>query len=85
MGDFDNDGDLDMFITQAYVPPTFTKKAVNKLCKNLLMETGTPSFERVTDGILVNDSGYTFGFAWGDFDNDGYLDIAAANTFGENQ
>ena len=84
-GDYDNDGDLDMFITQAYVPPGFTQKLVNKLFKNLLMETGTPSFEKITDGILVNDSGYTYGFAWGDYDNDGDLDIATANTYRENQ
>lgn len=84
-GDYDNDGDLDMFITQAYVPPSFTQKVVNKLYKNLLTETGSPSFEKITNGILVNDSGYSYGFAWGDYDNDGDLDVATANTFGENQ
>ena len=84
-GDYDNDGDLDMFISQAYKGPAFTEKLVNKLYKNNLMETGTASFEKVTSGILVNDSGYTYGFAWGDYDNDGDLDLAAANTFNENQ
>ena len=84
-GDYDNDGDLDMFISQAYKGPTFTEKLVNKLYKNNLMETGTASFEKLTSGVLVNDSGYTFGFAWGDYDNDGDLDLAAANTFNENQ
>ncbi len=84
-GDYDNDGDLDMFIADAYVPPSFNQKTVNRLYKNLLAESGTASFEKVTSGILVNDSGYTYGFAWGDYDNDGDLDIAAANTFGENQ
>ncbi|MCB0726294.1 MAG: VCBS repeat-containing protein [Ignavibacteriae bacterium] len=84
-GDYDNDGDLDLFISQAYVPPGFTQKLVNKLFKNMLIETGSASFVKVTDGILVNDSGYTYGFAWGDYDNDGDLDIATANTFGENQ
>lgn len=84
-GDFDNDGDLDMFITQAYVPPNFTQKLVNKLYKNMLRETGLPTFERITIGQIVSDSGYSYGFAWGDYDNDGDLDIATANTFGENQ
>jgi len=84
-GDYDNDGDLDMFISQAYKGPTFTEKLVNKLYKNNLMETGTATFEKVTTGILVTDSGYTYGFAWGDYDNDGDLDLAAANTFNENQ
>ncbi len=84
-GDYDNDGDLDMFITQAYVAPTFTQKLVNKLYKNLLMESGTASFQKITTGDIVNDSGYSYGFAWGDYDNDGDLDVAVANTFDENQ
>lgn len=84
-GDYDNDGDLDMFISQAYVPPTYTQKLVNKLYKNLLRETGTASFEKITNTSLTTDSGYTYGFAWGDYDNDGKLDIALANTFNENQ
>ncbi|MEO8664479.1 MAG: FG-GAP-like repeat-containing protein [Ignavibacteria bacterium] len=84
-GDYDNDGDLDMFISQAYVPPSLTVKLVNKLYKNNLMETGTASFEKVTGSGLTSDSGYTYGFAWGDYDNDGDLDIAMANTYSENQ
>ncbi len=84
-GDYDNDGDLDMFITQAYVAPTFTQKLVNKLYKNLLMESGTASFQKITTGDIVSDSGYSYGFAWGDYDNDGDLDVAVANTFDENQ
>jgi len=84
-GDYDNDGDLDMFVSQAYVPPNFTIKLVNKLYKNMLIETGAAMFQKITSGELVNDSGYTYGFAWGDYDNDGDLDIACANTFGENQ
>jgi len=84
-GDYDNDGDLDMFISQSYIPPAFTQKTINKLYKNKLMETGTASFEKITAGQIVNDSGYTYGFAWGDYDNDGDLDVACANTFGENQ
>jgi hypothetical protein len=84
-GDYDNDGDLDMFITQAYVGPSFTQKAVNKLYKNLLMETGSASFQKITAGEIVSDSGYSYGFAWGDYDNDGDLDVAVANTFDENQ
>ena len=84
-GDYDNDGDLDLFVSQAYVPPAFTVKLVNKLYKNLLIETGNASFQKITNSALVRDSGYTYGFAWGDYDNDGDLDIALANTFNENQ
>ena len=84
-GDYDNDGDIDMFITQAYVPPGFTQKVVNRLYRNMLSETGNASFEKITAGEIVSDSGYSYGFAWGDYDKDGDLDIAVANTFGESQ
>jgi enediyne biosynthesis protein E4 len=82
-GDYDNDGDLDMFVTQAYGPANIYLK--NHLYKNLLIETGTPTFEKITTGDIVNDSGYTYGFAWADFDADGDLDLFGATTYGENQ
>lgn len=82
-GDYDNDGDLDMFVTQAYASPNI--QVNNKLYKNLLIETGTPSFEKVTTGDLVNDPGNSYGFAWADWDEDGDLDIFTARTFNENQ
>ncbi len=82
-GDYDNDGDLDMFVTQAYKSPN--APLLNQLYKNRLMETGTASFERIGSGDLVNDAGYSYGFAWGDWDSDGDLDIFTARTYGENQ
>ena len=82
-GDFDNDGDLDMFVTQAYKNPDSPLK--NYLYKNMLMETGNPTFEKVTSGDIVNDSGYSYGFAWGDWDSDGDLDMFIAKTYNENE
>lgn len=82
-GDYDNDGDLDMFVTQAYRTPD--SPLLNKLYKNQLMETGIASFNRITSGDLVNDPGYSYGFAWGDWDADGDLDIFTARTFGESE
>lgn len=82
-GDYDNDGDLDMFVTQAYKTPNSPMN--NKLYKNLLIETGTPSFEKITTGDLVNDPGYSYGFAWADWNADGHLDIFTARTYNENQ
>ncbi len=82
-GDYDNDGDLDMYVTQAYGPPNVP--LVNHLYKNLLVETGNPAFEKITDGEVVNDLGYSYGFAWADWDADGDLDLFTANTYGENQ
>lgn len=81
-GDYDNDGDLDMFVTQAYGPGA---QLVNCLYKNKLMETGTASFEKITNDIIVNDLGFSYGFAWADWDADGDLDLFTARTFNENQ
>ncbi|MEO8513491.1 MAG: FG-GAP-like repeat-containing protein [Ignavibacteria bacterium] len=82
-GDYDNDGDLDMYVTQAYGPPNNPLK--NKLYKNLLMESGTPSFEKISTGDITNDLGFSYGFAWADWDGDGDLDLFTAKTFNENE
>lgn len=82
-GDYDNDGDLDMFVTQAYRTPNAPMK--NNLFKNMLMETGIASFQKVSTGDIVNDAGYSYGFSWGDWDSDGDLDIYIAKTYGENE
>jgi len=80
-GDYDNDGDLDLFVTKAYA----SVQLRNSLFRNQLMETGTPDFEKVTAGDLVNDLGWSYGFSWGDYDRDGDLDIFIARTFNEAQ
>jgi enediyne biosynthesis protein E4 len=82
-GDYDNDGDLDMFVTQAYGPANVYLR--NHLYKNLLIENGTASFEKITSGDIVTDSGYSYGFAWADWDSDGDLDVFTAKTYNENE
>lgn len=82
-GDYDNDGDLDMYVTQAYKTPN--QPLLNRLYKNQLMETGNPTFERITTDDAVTDPGYSYGFAWADWDADGDLDIFTARTYGENE
>jgi hypothetical protein len=82
-GDFDNDGDLDLFVTQAYGPAGVPLK--NCLYKNLLIETGTIRFEKITIGDIVNDLGYSYGCAAADWNRDGFLDIFTAKTFNENE
>jgi hypothetical protein len=81
-GDYDNDGDLDMIVTAAYKKG---EKLTNLLYQNMLMETGRTGFARCDAGAVTADSGYSYGAAWGDYDNDGDLDLFVARTFAEAQ
>jgi len=79
--DIDNDGDLDLIVTHAYASIPVT----NYLYRNLLMETDTAKFQRILTGPVVTDPGYMYGLSWGDYDEDGDLDLFVARTFCENQ
>jgi enediyne biosynthesis protein E4 len=47
---------------------------------NLLYHNnGDGTFSRVTTGSLVHDGGVSGGCAWGDYDNDGFMDLVVAN------
>jgi hypothetical protein len=67
-GDFNNDGLLDLFVANY-------EDARNVLYSN----NGNGTFTSIDVGDLVNLSGYYAGAAWGDFDNDGFLDLAVAS------
>ncbi len=66
--DYDQDGDQDLFMTNR-TPGQQTRR--NILYKNL----GNGSFSQVLNMGLVNANGYWFGNTWGDYDNDGDLDV----------
>jgi hypothetical protein len=85
-GDFDNDGDADLAISN--MPPTDRRQHVpTSLYRNLLVETGKPDFENVTrtaglmrdgnenDAVIGGVGNTGGGVAWGDYDEDGYLDL----------
>ena len=70
-GDFDNDGDEDIFITE------LTTQGVD-----LYVNDGTAAFtdESSRAGLRVPTLPFTgFGAAWLDVDNDGWLDVATVN------
>ena len=93
--DYDNDGDLDVYLIQgatfdpaqdprhAKFPPPAGWKPGNRLFRNLLSETGKFQFVDVTEQAGVGHVGYGMGVAVGDYDNDGFQDLYVTN-FGRN-
>ncbi|UTW63948.1 VCBS repeat-containing protein [bacterium SCSIO 12741] len=67
-GDYDNDGDLDLFVTNAGNQDNF-----------LYRNDGAAGFTKITNGAVVNNGGHSHGSAWADLDNDGDLDLFTAN------
>jgi hypothetical protein len=67
-GDYDNDGFLDLFVGNLKPVKPF-----------LYHNNGDGTFTRITNSIVANDLGYEYGCAWGDYDNDGFLDLFVAN------
>ena len=70
-GDYDNDGDADVFISNT--------DANNSLYLN----NNNGIFTKITSGVIVADGGASRGCSWGDYDNDGDLDLFVADR-GEN-
>ena len=68
-GDFDNDGDQDLFLCNF---------GTNLLFQN----NGNGTFTSITTEIVTNDVAVeSIGANWADFDNDGDLDLFVANDF----
>jgi enediyne biosynthesis protein E4 len=90
--DYDNDGDLDVFLIQGTTldpdkkplsPPPRGVKPGNRLFQNMLSQTGKLRFVDVTERAGLSHVGYGMGAATGDYDNDGFLDLYVTN-FGHN-
>ena len=73
-GDFDNDGDLDLFITNG------TEGTEPEAIMNFLfLSNGIGDFNLIEHTSIVNSPNISAGTAWSDYDRDGDLDIFVAN------
>jgi hypothetical protein len=71
--DYDNDGDLDMFITALYTPRS-----------RLLRNDGNWTFTDVSGDAALTGIGPTYQAAWADYNNDGYLDLMSHGNLYKN-
>jgi len=72
-GDYDNDGDLDLFVT-------FWGTAVNRNVKNFLFRNDGTSFTDVWSSVDGGSYNSLYA-AWADYDNDGDLDLYVVNFY----
>lgn len=98
--DYDNDGDLDLYICSysgdtnesGQIPAPTPYQDANNGGRNMLLRNDIKAgakdwiFTDVTDavGIGHNNSRFSFAATWEDFDNDGDLDLYVGNDFGRN-
>lgn len=74
--DADNDGDLDLYVCNAF-------GGIEK--NSFYINDGNGSFERDDQSAPSTHAGWTFGCAWGDYNQDGFMDLVLANCKGDNQ
>jgi len=79
--DYDNDGDLDLFCAR------WDANNKGNLWRNDIAWGGKVpgSFTIQTGDAAINDESGQFGCAWGDYDNDGDLDLYVATRSGPNK
>jgi len=77
-GDYDNDGDIDVYITNIYQWDGQDSK--NLLYRNDSVPGAVGFTERAVQ-LGIDNTGWGWGTAWLDADNDGHLDLAATNGY----
>jgi hypothetical protein len=70
-GDYNNDGFLDLFVSRGTEVP---------MKQSSIRTTATGTFTDVTDQAGLGAMSNNRAAAWGDFDNDGYLDLYVVNS-----
>jgi hypothetical protein len=78
VGDYDNDGDLDWFVSSIFSDtPSGWGTTGNRLYRN----RGDGSFDDATDAAGVRRGFWGWGSAFADFNNDGHFDLFHVNGF----
>jgi len=81
VGDFDNDGDLDWFVSSIW-DPNGESEGIWGVTGNRLYRNDGGSFRDVTDAAGVRRGYWGWGSCFADFDNDGWLDLFHVNGYG---
>ncbi len=82
VGDYDNDGDMDWFVTSIY---NLDIQGGDQIGNRLYRNDGTGVFEDITLASQTDDGGWGWGACATDIDNDGRLDIVHVNGWTEVQ
>lgn len=74
--DYDNDGDLDLYLVNGAPLPGYRGSAS---LRNALYRNDGGRFTDVTSASRTGDTGYGMGVCAGDYDNDGFTDLFVSN------
>lgn len=82
-GDYDNDGDLDLFVAGRQVPGQYPRPASSYLLKNETISVDTPIFTDATAMVApeLEDIGMVTDAVWMDYDQDNDLDLIISGVW----
>ncbi len=77
--DYDNDGDLDLYQSNHGISTSFTPSQTDLTINTLYSNNGNCEFNDATSQAGLGNPGFSSTSSWGDYDNDGDLDLYSAN------